>query len=326
MLLLQCKYEVSHTVFELLPDVAKSSSTTSCATPACAVSLGASMLRERINGARCNTARIKHCTNQTLHRKEGLLEPMLRTVHIMVASTSNSATAAAAAPPTQQPTPTPQPSSSLHEPLVYYCGAMKNCSNDAHNQRALIKAGALHVLCSALGAMAVQVQQQSNGPGTPTTASDAASGAALAASGSSSLGAAQVAVQITGVLRNLAVVPAHAPSFLSAGALPALKAAAGALPGQQELVLNIGRVLCKLSLSDTCQVRAPHSLIKSVAHRPDRPGWCWGLCTCAGCVVVVWAVVLLYALVPFAKALCQHQVRAQQLCPQARMPSRAGCS
>lgn len=58
----------------------------------------------------------------------------------------------------------------------------------------------------------------------------------------------------TGVLRNLAVAPAHAPGFVAGGALPALRAAASVLPGQQELVLNVGRVLSKLSLSDACVV------------------------------------------------------------------------
>jgi len=190
----------------------------------------------------------KDSANDMLFKREGLLEPMLRTVHIMVASTATTAAASSA-------TAVPATTSNLHEPLVYYCGALKNCSNDASNQRALVKAGALHVLCSALSTMAAQVQQpetQASEEGRTSNSGDAGAGASLAASGTSSMGAAQVAVQITGVLRNLAVAPPHAPSFVSAGALPALRAAAGVLPGQQELVLNIGRVLSKLSLSEAC--------------------------------------------------------------------------
>jgi len=61
--------------------------------------------------------------------------------------------------------------------------------------------------------------------------------------------------QVTGALRNLAVAPAHAPAFLAATCLAALKAALRVLGGQQEVVLNVGRVLSKLSLHDQCQVR-----------------------------------------------------------------------
>lgn len=138
---------------------------------------------------------------------------MLRVVHVMVASSAASArpgsggTSAASA----------SSGSGLHEPLVYFCGTLKNVSNDASNQRGLVKAGALHVLCAALTGMVGQVAPEDQGQGS-------------GGSGSSSTGGpVQVAVQITGVLRNLAVAPAHVGLFLSAGALPALKAASSAL-------------------------------------------------------------------------------------------------
>lgn len=62
--------------------------------------------------------------------------------------------------------------------------------------------------------------------------------------------------QVTGALRNLAVAPAHAPAFLAAPCLGSLKAVLRVLGGQQEVVLNVGRVLSKLSLCAQCQVRA----------------------------------------------------------------------
>ena len=61
-------------------------------------------------------------------------------------------------------------------------------------------------------------------------------------------------MQVTGALRNLAVAPKHASAFLTATCLAALKAALCVLGGQQEVVLNIGRVLSKLSLNEQCQV------------------------------------------------------------------------
>lgn len=62
----------------------------------------------------------------------------------------------------------------------------------------------------------------------------------------------QVAVQVTGVLRNLAVSSASAGSFVSAGVLPAMRAAAKVLWAQSEVVLNVGRVLSKLTLAEAC--------------------------------------------------------------------------
>ncbi|KAL6761504.1 hypothetical protein V8C86DRAFT_2432954 [Haematococcus lacustris] len=86
-----------------------------------------------------------------------------------------------------------------------------NVSNEAANQRALVKAGGLHVMAGALLAMVEQSpqpewqqrRQQQQRPG--------------------------------------------------AGSSAALQAAGQALPGQTELVLNMGRVLSKLSLDEQCQ-------------------------------------------------------------------------
>ncbi len=60
-------------------------------------------------------------------------------------------------------------------------------------------------------------------------------------------------VQVSGVLRNLAVPAHNAAAFAAAGVLPALRAACGALSGQAEVVLNTGRILSKLSLHEGCQ-------------------------------------------------------------------------
>ena len=65
-------------------------------------------------------------------------------VHVMVVSTSSSASSA----------------SSMHEPLVFLNGCLKNVSNDTPNQKALIKLGALGVLAQLLSHMAVQVRTQ----------------------------------------------------------------------------------------------------------------------------------------------------------------------
>ncbi|GLC34652.1 hypothetical protein PLESTB_001238300 [Pleodorina starrii] len=157
----------------------------------------------------------KDGSNDGLFRREGLLEPLVHTVHIMVASVRGSHNPA-----------------NMHEPLVYMNGCLKNISNEAHNQKALVKLGTLHVLAALLTQMADQARSGDEGL-------------------TESCG--QVAVQVSGVLRNLAVPSHNASAFLAAGVLPALRAACSALSGQVEVVLNAGRILSKLSLHEGCQ-------------------------------------------------------------------------
>lgn len=62
----------------------------------------------------------------------------------------------------------------------------------------------------------------------------------------------QVAVQASGVLRNLAVSPPHAAAFLHTAALPALCTTLRVMALQPEVVLNSSRTLSKLSLHEGC--------------------------------------------------------------------------
>jgi len=172
----------------------------------------------------------KDTANDAIFRREGLLEPLLRTVHVMVASISGAASSAA----------------SMHEPLVYLNGCLKNVSNDTPNQRGLVKLGALQVLGTLLTQLANQAESTGSGTSSSAQAPDPPSS-------STSDMVSQVAVQVTGVLRNLAVMPGHAPTFVSSGALTALRGITHALGHQQEVVLNVGRVLSKLSLNEECQ-------------------------------------------------------------------------
>ncbi|GLI64140.1 hypothetical protein VaNZ11_007323, partial [Volvox africanus] len=81
----------------------------------------------------------KDGSNDVLFRREGLLEPLVHTIHIMVASVRGNHYPA-----------------NMHEPLVYMNGCLKNISNEAHNQRTLVKLGTLHVLSALLTQMADQ--------------------------------------------------------------------------------------------------------------------------------------------------------------------------
>ncbi len=62
------------------------------------------------------------------------------------------------------------------------------------------------------------------------------------------------AVQATAVLRNLAVVSCHLSSFLSANTLAILRHIMQSMSQCHEVVLNVGRILSKLSLHEECQV------------------------------------------------------------------------
>ncbi|GFR40002.1 hypothetical protein Agub_g537 [Astrephomene gubernaculifera] len=157
----------------------------------------------------------KDGSHDSLFRREGLLEPLVHTVHIMVASARGASSRG-----------------NMHEPLVYLNGCLKNVSNEPSNQKVLVRLGALHVLAALLTQLAEQAR---------------AGDEALSES------CGQVAVQVSGVLRNLAVPAHNAGAFLAAGVLPALRAACSALGGQVEVVLNAGRILSKLSLHEGCQ-------------------------------------------------------------------------
>lgn len=71
-----------------------------------------------------------------------MFEPMLRTIHVLLASA------------TKPSSDTKQSQGNMYEPLVYYCGTLKNVSNDCQNQKALVKCGAVPLLCSALASIA----------------------------------------------------------------------------------------------------------------------------------------------------------------------------
>ena len=143
--------------------------------------------------------------------------------------------------------------SSMHEPLVYLGGCLKNISNEPSNQRQIIKLGGLSVLSSLLvqTASTISTATLASAPGPPPTTDFAI----------------QVIVQATAVLRNLAISASHASLFISSGVLPALHSSVqSALPSSkrpqgdskedaryEEVVLNVGRILSKLSVHDDFQ-------------------------------------------------------------------------
>ncbi|GAX78023.1 hypothetical protein CEUSTIGMA_g5465.t1 [Chlamydomonas eustigma] len=212
----------------------------------------------------------KDTANDALFRKEKLLEPIIRTVSVMVASSSS----------TSGP-------SSMHEPLVYLNGCLKNVSNDTSNQKALVKLGALHVMAGLLKQMSTQISAIV----LKTEGGQASVGVESASPESSSSDLAlQVTVQATGILRNLAVSPSHAEAFVTSSVIQALRTVAQTLAppsastsyssstasisdasktaaGRQqpsnksssfassaeEVILNVARILSKLSLHDACQ-------------------------------------------------------------------------
>ncbi|MEW5313475.1 MAG: hypothetical protein WDW38_005041 [Sanguina aurantia] len=154
----------------------------------------------------------KDTGNDALFKREGLLEPMLSTVHVMVLHSSSGG------------------GTSMHEPLIFLNGCLKNVSNDGANQKTLVRLGAVHVLSLLLAHLA---QQADSDPKHMESCS-------------------QVAVQASGVLRNLAVSPPHAAAFLRTAALPALCTTLRVMAPQPEVVLNSARTLSKLSLHEGC--------------------------------------------------------------------------
>ena len=118
------------------------------------------------------------------------------------------------------------------EALIYAAGALKNVSVDAGNQRTLFAAGAVAVA----GRVLLRVASGSSG--------DEASGKTRDA---------HLAVKIEGLIRNLALVPAHAREAARAGVIPALLSVAQRWHTHRELMRNVARVLSKLSLEPACR-------------------------------------------------------------------------
>ena len=96
--------------------------------------------------------------NTTVSITSVLKHPVTQQVSVMVASSGSSSSGGGCG------------SSSMHEPLVYLNGCLKNVTNDASNQRGLVKLGALQVLASLLTQLAAQVREERGGGGAQCSA------------------------------------------------------------------------------------------------------------------------------------------------------------
>ena len=126
------------------------------------------------------------------------------------------------------------------ESLVYAAGVLKNITNEEQNQRALFRAGAAGVLTGVVMKACACAHGASGG-----NRGGRAGAPVRPRPGSQADLFAQVCVQSTGVLRNLVV--ASVPDALEAPLVSALSLAAGAFQLHQELMLNVARIVSKLS-------------------------------------------------------------------------------
>ena len=129
------------------------------------------------------------------------------------------------------------------ESLVYAAGVLKNITNEEQNQRALFRAGAAGVLTGVVMKACACAQAAAGGSGG--NRGGRAGAPVRPRPGSQADLFAQVCVQSTGALRNLVV--ASVPDALEAPLVSALSLAAGAFQLHQELMLNIARIVSKLS-------------------------------------------------------------------------------
>lgn len=110
--------------------------------------------------------------------------------------------------------------------LIYACGTLKNISNNESNQKALAQEGAVTCLANMLFLA-------SPGGKWFSTAGESKS--------------AQLLVQITATLRNLALSKKLLKPFWDADVVPGLCALLGTLKMHAELCLNVARILAKLT-------------------------------------------------------------------------------
>jgi len=144
------------------------------------------------------------------------------------------------------------------EALVYAAGTLKNASTDPANQRVLIEEGAVPALIKMLSKRCARdderatVARPTSASGRPRSATSRPSSAARPASGGDE--AAQLAVQLTGTLRNIAVMSNAATQFAESRAIPVFASLIGRFVRHSELMLNVARIVAKLS-SDSTNLR-----------------------------------------------------------------------
>lgn len=124
------------------------------------------------------------------------------------------------------------------EDLIYSIGVLKNTSNLPDNQRWLVQQGAVSTLVAVIRGCLEAVARGRRGSGDKTAGS-----AADTPRKSSSRQLAQLLVQVTGCLRNLALTKRHMKPFWLADAVPALLALMGPFKLHSELMLNVARIL-----------------------------------------------------------------------------------
>lgn len=141
--------------------------------------------------------------------------------------------------------------------LVYITGVLKNVSNSSENQQWLVQQGAVAVLVGVLrGAQAAAARPGSGGSGSGSDPEAAHLGAGSASGSSpSQRQLAQLMVQATGALRNLCLVKRHLKPFWDSDAVDVLLTVLKSYSRHSELMLNVARILSKLSLNDRCRSR-----------------------------------------------------------------------
>eukprot|EP00741_Cyanophora_paradoxa_P013884 tig00020713_g13402.t1 len=212
-----------------------------------------------------NTCRVlyklsKEDRNDALFREEGLLEELLSLARDPRYSGA------------------PDSSSNSDEIMLYAAGAMKNASNDDANAKHILQKGGVSalgfVLTTRCAALSVRPRalplprpaRRAAHRGAAAAGGPAAGGAGAGRPGSASGGerVAQLLVQVTATVRNLAAQPlggVQRRHFLAGGVVDALLALAGLLPGHADAMLNVSRVLSKLTLYEECRA--------AVARYPD---------------------------------------------------------
>eukprot|EP00899_Mesostigma_viride_P026896 jgi/Mesvir1/7391/Mv19192-RA.1 len=255
----------------------------------------------------------KDPAHDTLFRHEKLVDPLLTLLQATLpeplqqaagkASGSGKAAAVASVGPLL---------GQAMELLVYMAGAIKNVSNDAGIQRSLASRGAVALLAQLIthktagatggnsssaydGAVPPSRGRDAPGGGSTARGSSSGSSSAMAAGGavaspggaagggttarrrpgSARDSVAQLLVQVTGVLRNLAVAASHAQYFAPAPVVASLAAVLRCYPGHAELTLNVARILSKLSMDEGCRAAISHDpgsiprMLESIACHPD---------------------------------------------------------
>eukprot|EP00056_Hartaetosiga_gracilis_P003298 m.61894 g.61894 ORF g.61894 m.61894 type:complete len:922 (+) comp11402_c0_seq9:171-2936(+) len=157
------------------------------------------------------------------------------------------------------------------EALVYCCGAMKNLSSSNEVQEFLVSRNLLPIMKSHIDDVLASLDRSASPTETSPTPTSSKTAHAHKV---------HFVVQLTAVLRNLAVKKKHISAFLNCGAVESLCSLVLNFTGEKDIIFNTVRILSKVTVAERGKdaVSSCSGVITSMAKSFSRHGGRKALC------------------------------------------------